>query len=56
MKTGVKTVTPRLHKTLRKKLGESGFKSNEDFEKNAGLFEGQNISIKSLREKAWRKI
>ena len=56
MKTGIKTATSKLHKTLRKKLGESGFKSNEEFEKSAGLFEGQNVSVKSLREKAWRKI
>ncbi len=56
MKTGIKIGTSKLHKALRKKIGESGFKSNEDFEKSAGLFEGQNVTVKSLREKAWRRI
>ena len=56
MKTRIKSTTLKLHKALRKKIGESGFKSNQDFEKSAGLFEGLNISAKNLRKKAWGKV
>ena len=55
MKTGAKNDTSKLHAALRKKIGTSGFKNYEDFVKNAGLFEGQNITIKTLREKAWKR-
>jgi hypothetical protein len=56
MKTGTKKTTSKLHAALRKKIGLSGFKNYEDFAKNAGLFEGQNITVKTLREKAWKQI
>ena len=55
MKTEPKKSTSQLHAELRKRIGPSGFKSNEDFEKMAGLFEGMNITLKSLREKAWKR-
>jgi hypothetical protein len=55
MKTDAKNAISKLHMTLRKKIGASGFKDIVDFEKNAGLFEGQNITAKSLREKAWKR-
>jgi hypothetical protein len=56
MKAGVNKPTTKLHAKLRKKIGASGFKNHEDFVKNAGLFEGLNITVTSLREKAWRRI
>lgn len=56
MKTSIKRATSKQHAALRKKVGASGFKSYEDFAKNAGLFEGQKITLKILREKAWRQI
>ena len=56
MKASIKSTTSKLHAALRKKIGASGFKSYEDFAKNAGLFEGQKITLKTLREKAWRQI
>jgi hypothetical protein len=28
----------------------------EDFKKNAGVFEGYKISVKSLKEAAWKQI
>ncbi len=55
MKTDTRIATLKLHATLRKKIGASGFKNSEDFEKNSGLFEGQNITVKTLREKAWKR-
>ncbi len=55
MKTEPKKSTSQLHADLRKKMGPSGFKNNEDFEKMAGLFEGMDITLKSLREKAWKR-
>ena len=39
MKTEPKKSTSQLHADLRKKMGPSGFKNNEDFEKMAGLFD-----------------
>ena len=56
MKTSIKSATSKQHTALRKKIGASGFKSYEDFAKNAGLFEGHKITLKTLREKAWRQI
>ena len=56
MKTGSNNAASKLHAALRKKIGTSGFKSYEDFVKNAGLFEGHNVTVKSLREKAWKRI
>jgi len=55
MKMHSNNPTSKLHLALRKKIGVSGFKNYEDFVKNAGLFEGQNVTVKSLREKAWKR-
>lgn len=54
MKTESKKSASKLHEALRKKIGSSGFKNFDDFVKNAGLFEGEQITLKSIREKAWR--
>jgi hypothetical protein len=56
MNTDVKKPISKLHLKLRKKIGVSGFKDYEDFVKNAGLFEGQNITAKNLQETAWKRI
>lgn len=55
MKADTKESSSKLHAILRKKIGVAGFKNEADSEKNAGLFEGQNITAKSLREKAWKR-
>jgi hypothetical protein len=55
MKTETKNAIEKRQADLRKKVGQSGFKNVEDFEKGAGLFEGLNITAKNLREKAWRR-
>lgn len=55
MKTETKKTTSKLHTALREKIGPSGFKNIADFEKGAGLFEGMSISLKNLREKAWKR-
>ena len=55
MKTSTSSNSLKMHTELRKKIGESGFKDTSDFEKNAGLFEGQQITVKKLREKAWKR-
>ena len=55
MKIGTKKDTAKLHTALRKKIGPTGFKNTADFEKGAGLFEGMNISLNGLREKAWKR-
>jgi hypothetical protein len=56
MRTNNSRTIEKLHLKIRKKIGTSGFINNEDFEKSAGLFEGQNITVKKLREKAWKRI
>lgn len=55
MKTTTKKTTPKLQAALREKVGPTGFKNVADFEKGAGLFEGMDISLKTLREKAWKR-
>jgi hypothetical protein len=56
MSGSTKKTRAQIHKSLRKKIGKSGFKNHEDFEKSAGLFECQNITVQTLREKAWKRI
>jgi hypothetical protein len=55
MKTTTKKTTLKSQAALRDKVSPSGFKNNADFEKGAGLFEGMEISLKTLREKTWKR-
>ncbi len=54
MKSKKEYTIAQKHAALRRRIGASGFKDSTDFQKCAGLFEGQNITLRSLREKAWK--
>ena len=40
---------------LAKKYGKSKFKDSKDFIKNAGAWEGENVSVDKIRELAWKQ-
>ncbi len=43
------------HSGLVKKYGRSKFKDSKDFIKNAGAWEGENVSVDIIRERAWKQ-
>ncbi len=43
------------HSGLVKKYGRSKFKDSKDFIKNAGAWEGENVSVDRIRERAWKQ-
>jgi hypothetical protein len=49
-----KTVEKK-HNDLVKKIGRSKFKDSKDFIKNAGAWEGEQVSVDKLRALAWKQ-
>jgi hypothetical protein len=45
----------KKHNDLVKKYGTSKFKDSKDFIKNAGVWEGENVSVDKIRDLAWKK-
>jgi hypothetical protein len=48
-------IKEKKHSDLIKKYGRSKFKDTKDFIKNAGAWEGENVSLDRIRDLAWKQ-